>query len=68
ANKSDLIEGIEYTENQIRKQFTREEIVNTYFITDSTPIGSEGYLPESKIKSLEQPINTSIANYKARRK
>jgi len=65
ANKSELIDYVEYTENGIKT--TIRDVENIYFyVASNIESRNNGYLPESPLKTLENPINNSIANYKHR--
>jgi hypothetical protein len=63
-SKADLIKSFVYRENGIKTTITDFE--NLYFYTCSNIQSNNGYLPESPLKSLTHPINSSIKNYKSR--
>lgn len=64
SDKSTLIESFKYTENGITTTITDFE--NIYFYTAPNFQSVNGYLPESPLRTLENPINSSIKNYKSR--
>jgi len=65
ANKSDLIDSFYYKENGTTIKITDFENLYCY-CNPNIPALGQGYLPESPLKTLENPINASIANYKHR--
>lgn len=65
TNKSDLIKSFHYTENGIRTKI--EDVENIYFYTlPNFGSTNNGYLPETPLRTLKNPINNSIKNYKSR--
>jgi len=63
-NKHDYIKSFHYNENGVRTRIN--DVENIYFYTNPNVISMNGYLPESPLKTLTNPINASIKNYKSR--
>ena len=62
---TELVKEFYYTENGVRSQIL--DLENLYFYVNPNILSrSEGFLPESPLKTLKYPINNSIINYKAR--
>lgn len=65
TRKEDLIDKFYYTENGIRTEIKDKENLYAYVNPNITAVNN-GYLPESPLTTLTNPINASIANYKSR--
>lgn len=63
-DKASMIESFHYTENGVKTQI--KDVENIYFYTGSNLLSTNGYLPETPLRTLQHPINSSIKNYKSR--
>lgn len=63
-DKASMIESFHYSENGVRTQI--KDVENIYFYTGSNFLSTNGCLPETPLRTLQNPINSSIKNYKSR--